>query len=198
MLSKPAGLLAVPGRGPDKADCLWARALQRWPDALVVHRLDQATSGLMLLARNATVQRQLGTAFAQRRVDKYYEAIVHGPVPEAPDGTGWSTIRLPIGRAWLERPRRHIDTLLGKPSLTRYRPLATDPATHTTRLALQAITGRTHQLRVHLQAIGHPIVGDTLYGQPDGAPRMMLHASRLRLEHPDTGRELLLEDAPPF
>ena len=188
----------MPGRGPDKADCLSTRALRRWPDALVVHRLDQATSGLMLLARNVAVQRALGTAFSQRRVDRYYEAVVHGPVFEAPDGDGWSKIQLPIGRSWLERPRRHIDTLLGKPSLTRYRLLALDPATYTSRIALQAVTGRTHQLRVHLQAIGHPIVGDTLYGQPDGAQRMMLHACRLRLAHPVTGCELLLHDAPQF
>lgn len=197
-LSKPAGLLAVPGRGPDKTDSLWTRALQRWPDARVVHRLDQATSGLMLLARNPDIQRQLGTMFAQRRVDKHYEAIVHGQINGTPDSDGWSSIRLPIGRAWLQRPRSHIDTLLGKPSLTRYRPLAEDPATGTTRLVLQAVTGRTHQLRVHLQAIGHPIVGDTLYGLADGAPRMMLHACRLRFMHPTTGRELLLEDAPDF
>ncbi|MCK9517356.1 MAG: RluA family pseudouridine synthase [Ottowia sp.] len=190
--------MSVPGRGPDKADCLWTRALERWPEALVVHRLDQATSGLMLFARNADVQRQLGTAFAHQRVHRYYEAVVHGAVHGTPDRDGWSNIRLPIGRAWLQRPRRHIDTLLGKPSLTRYRPLATDPATHTSRIALQAITGRTHQLRVHLQAIGHPIVGDALYGRTDGAPRMMLHACRLQLVHPGTGRELLLQDAPDF
>lgn len=152
----------------------------------------------MLLARNAAVQRALGTAFAQQRVDKHYLAVVHGAINENPDSEGWSRIQLPIGRDWLQRPRRHIDTLLGKPSLTRYRPLAFDPATDTTRLALQAITGRTHQLRVHLQAVGHPMVGDTLYGRPDGAPRMMLHACRLRLLHPGTGRELLLEDAPEF
>lgn len=195
-LRKPAGLLSVPGRGAAKADSLASRATQRWPDALVVHRLDQATSGLMLMARGAEAQRQLNQAFAHRRVDKYYVAIVHGRMQATTDG--WNDIRLPIGRNWLLRPRSHVDTLMGKPCHTRWQPLAWDPAADMTRVALQPITGRSHQLRVHLQAIGHPIVGDTLYGIADQAPRMMLHACGLRLQHPGSGQELVLHDTADF
>ncbi len=197
-LDKPAGLLAVPGRGEDKADCLSARAQRRWPDALVVHRLDQATSGLMLLARGPQAQRALGAAFAGRRVHKRYEALVHGrPAPPA-SADGWGEIDLPLILDWPNRPRSHVDHVLGKPSLTRWRPLGWDAATGTTRLALEPVTGRSHQLRVHLQAIGHPIVGDLLYGREDAAPRLMLHACALRLAHPATGQALVLESPAPF
>ena len=198
-LVKPAGLLSVPGRGADKQDCLSARALARWPDALIVHRLDQATSGLMLLARGADMQRRLSVAFAERRVHKRYEALVHGRL-ELPPGTqdGWACIDLPLIVDWPNRPRSKVDPAAGKPSLTRWRPLAHDAAAGTTRLALMPVTGRSHQLRVHLQAIGHPIVGDTLYGPADGAPRLMLHACELRLTHPATGQPLELASPAPF
>ena len=198
-LDKPAGLLSVPGRGPERADCLSARAQRRWPDALVVHRLDQATSGLMLLARSLTVQRLLGAAFAERRVGKRYEALVHGRLdapPSTPDG--WAEIDLPLIVDWPHRPRSKVDHQTGKPSLTRWQPLAYDAAQHSTRLALAPVTGRSHQLRVHLQAIGHPIVGDTLYGPPDGAPRLMLHACAIELVHPVTGEALSLHSPAPF
>jgi len=198
-LVKPAGLLSVPGRGPERADCLSARAQRRWPDALVVHRLDQATSGLLLLARGLATQRLLSAAFAERRVAKRYEALVHGRLDAAahvPDG--WAEIDLPLIVDWPNRPRSKVDHQIGKPSLTRWRPLAYDPGRNTTRLALAPLTGRSHQLRVHLQAIGHPIVGDTLYGPPDGAPRLMLHACALRLAHPVTGAPLALHSPAPF
>lgn len=203
VLDKPAGLLAVPGRGPDKADCLSARALLRWPDALVVHRLDQATSGLMVLARQPEVQRQLSAAFAERRVHKRYEAVVHGHLATPPDtphsADGWAVIDLPIILDWPQRPRSKVDHAIGKPSQTRWRAVAYDPATHTTRLALAPVTGRSHQLRVHLLAIGHPIVGDTLYGPAgDRAPRLMLHAQALQLAHPVDGRALSFSCPTPF
>ncbi len=198
-LDKPAGLLSVPGRGPERADCLSARAQQRWPDALVVHRLDQATSGLMLLARSLPTQRLLGAAFAERRIAKRYEALVHGRL-DLPAGTtdGWAEIDLPLIVDWPNRPRSKVDHDIGKPSLTRWQPLAYDAAGHVTRLALAPVTGRSHQLRVHLQAIGHAIVGDTLYGPPDGAPRLMLHACEVRLAHPITGDALALHSPAPF
>ncbi len=197
-LVKPAGLLSVPGRGPANADCLSARAQQCWPEALVVHRLDQATSGLMLMARSAAVQRALSGAFAERRVHKRYEALVHGLPASAPGPDGWSGIDLPLIVDWPNRPRSKVDHAIGKPSRTRWRLLAQHADTGTARLALEPITGRSHQLRVHLLAIGHPIVGDTLYGPPDGAPRLMLHASALRLQHPVTGQALVLDSAVPF
>ena len=198
VLDKPAGLLAVPGRGPDKADCLSARAQQRWPDALVVHRLDQATSGLMLLARGAAMQRALSQAFAERRVHKRYEAIVHGQLPEAQVEGGWNEINLPLRLDWPRRPRSIVDIEHGKPSRTRWQALAYDAAADTTRLALEPITGRSHQLRVHLQAIGHPIIGDALYGPPDGAPRLLLHACALQLAHPLSGQSLAWQRPAPF
>ncbi len=196
-VSKPAGLLAVPGRGPDLQDCLSARVQARWPDARVVHRLDMATSGLMLMARSPQVQRALGHAFEQRRVAKRYEAVVHGhPMQPAP-GT-WAEIDLPVGPDWPRRPRQQVSAELGKPSRTRWQLLGREGA-HS-RLLLEPLTGRTHQLRVHLQALGHAIVGDALYA-PDGgasAPRLLLHARQLQLLHPVTGQALDLQDPVPF
>ncbi len=195
---KPAGLLAVPGRGEHKADCLWARVRERFADALVVHRLDQATSGLIVFARGAAVQRTLSCAFAARDVAKGYVAVVAGDV--AGDA---GEIDLPLAADWPNRPRQVVDRERGKPSLTRWgvvaRGLAWDM--DTTRLALEPVTGRSHQLRVHLQALGHPIVGDTLYA-PDAiaaaAPRLLLHACRLAFAHPASGERVAFESPPPF
>ena len=199
VFDKPAGLLAVPGRGSDKADCLITRAHQRWPDALVVHRLDQATSGLMLLARGLAMQRALSAAFAERRVRKHYQALVHGRADLPADAdAGWAEIDLPLLIDWPNRPRSAVNHAAGKPSRTRWRLLAHDAATDTARLALEPVTGRSHQLRVHLLALGHPIVGDALYGAPDTAPRLMLHACALRLEHPVSGHTLDLRSDVPF
>lgn len=198
VLDKPAGLLAVPGRGPDKADCLSARVQRRWPEALIVHRLDQATSGLLLLARGAAMQRALSQAFAERRVHKRYEAVVHGLLAPPDTPHGWGDITLPLRLDWPRRPRSIVDAEHGKPSHTRWRVLNQDAASVTTRLALEPLTGRSHQLRVHLQAIGHPIVGDALYGRPDGAPRLLLHAGALALVHPRTGQPLCCARPAPF
>jgi tRNA pseudouridine32 synthase/23S rRNA pseudouridine746 synthase len=189
VLDKPAGLLAVPGR--TEPDCLSARAQALWADALVVHRLDQATSGLMVMARGAVAQRQLSADFAARRVHKTYVAIVQGLLREDS-----GLIELPVGADWPNRPRQKVDPSHGKPSLTLWWVLERDPAAGTTRLALEPVTGRTHQLRVHLQAIGHPIVGDALYGQAAG--RLMLHADRLELPHPAGGGRINLLSKPPF
>lgn len=197
-LVKPVGLLAVPGRGAAKADCLSRRAQQRWSDALVVHRLDQATSGLMLLARGIAMQRALNSAFAERRVHKVYQAQVHGLLEHPGSDDGWGQIDLPLLPDWPNRPRSKVDHAGGKPSRTRWRVLAHDRAGHTTRVLLEPVTGRSHQLRVHLAAIGHPIVGDTLYGPPDGAPRLLLHACLLRLHHPADGRLLTLDSEAGF
>ena len=197
-LVKPAGLLSVPGRGPQNADCLSTRAQRRWPGALIVHRLDQATSGLLLMARSAAVQRALSSAFAERRVHKRYEALVHGRPSAATDADGWAEIDLPLIVDWPNRPRSKVDHATGKPSRTRWRLLAHDATTDTARLAREPVTGRSHQLRVHLLAIGHPIVGDALYGTPDTAPRLMLHACALWLEHPVSGHTLDLRSDVPF
>lgn len=193
-LNKPAGLLCVPGRGADKADCLATRAQAAWRDALIVHRLDMATSGLVLMARGAAMQRALSDAFANRTVDKRYVAVVHGRLEPAE-----GRIELPLIADWPNRPRQRVDPAHGKPSLTHYRVIAHDTAADTTRVELTPVTGRSHQLRVHLCAIGHPIVGDALYG-PNPAPpgRLMLHAQRLAFTHPRDGTPMRLEAAAPF
>ena len=188
VLNKPAGLLCVPGRGADKQDCLSARVQSRYPEALVVHRLDMATSGLVLMARHPAAQRTLSQAFASRAAIKHYEALVQGHLHPPGGGTDWSLIDAPIAADWPRRPLRIIDAQ-GQPSQTLWRVLAHThwqgmPCTH---LQLQPLTGRTHQLRVHLQSLGHPIVGDTLYHPPSTAPRLMLHACSLRLPHPSKG-----------
>ncbi len=190
VLVKPAGLLSVPGRGADKQDCASARAQQQWPGALVVHRLDMATSGLLLMARTPDVQRALGHAFAQREVEKHYQAIVQGCMSAPESQGGWGDIELPIAADWERRPLRVIDHERGKPSHTRWRVLAMDEAAQTTRLELSPITGRTHQLRLHLAAIGHAILGDALYADTTTqarAPRLLLHATRLAFTHPTNG-----------
>jgi len=197
VLDKPAGLLCVPGRGEDKQDCLSARAQQRWPDALVVHRLDMATSGLVLMARSLQVQRALGDAFANRQMGKRYEAIVDGSMPAS---GGWNLIDAPLMADWPRRPLQKIDPA-GKPSQTRWRVKKELPERNATHVCLEPLTGRSHQLRVHLMSIGHPILGDALYGTDDihtRAPRLLLHATMLEFAHPVDGRMCRFESAPPF
>ena len=199
---KPAGLLSVPGRGDDKQDCASARVQRLYPDAKVVHRLDMATSGLLLMARGAAMQRCLSQAFAGREVGKRYLAVVAGR-PDVPADAldGWALIDLPLAADWPNRPRRIVDRERGKPSQTRWRLLAHEPALDATRLELEPVTGRSHQLRVHLQAIGHPILGDSLYAPPEvqaRAPRLLLHATDLRLAHPALGAVLHFSSGAPF
>lgn len=197
VVNKPAGLLSVPGRGEDKQDCLSARLQRDFPDALVVHRLDMATSGLLVFARGLAMQRRLCEIFREREVEKRYMAVVAGQV-QAETGE----VDLPVAADWPNRPLRKIDAETGKPSLTRYRVLNHENSIQpepfdrlrangfsgtnadTTRLELEPVTGRTHQLRVHMMTIGHPILGDALYGDPASAPRLLLHALSLSLSHP--------------
>lgn len=201
VLDKPAGLLSVPGRGADKQDCASSRAQSLWPDALIVHRLDMATSGLLLMARGLAMQRRLSMAFESRAVHKRYVALVAGhlPMPAA----GWGAIELALAGDWPNRPRQKVDAD-GKPSLTRWCVLAHETDAQglpLTRLELEPVTGRTHQLRVHLQAIGHPILGDALYADAQTqarSPRLLLHASALALTHPLTGAALHWHSPSPF
>lgn len=197
VLDKPADLLCVPGRGDDKQDCLSARAQARWADALVVHRLDMATSGLVVMARSLAAQRALGEAFERRQVHKRYEAIVDGvlPVDEA-----WSEIDAPLMADWPNRPLQKVDAA-GKPSLTRWRTLRALDKRHASHLLLEPLTGRTHQLRVHLMSIGHTILGDALYGDEAiqaRAPRLLLHATELAFAHPSSKEPMRFASALPF
>ena len=191
VVNKPSGLLSVPGRGPEKQDCVWHRVQAQFADALVVHRLDQATSGLLVLARGIESQRRLSRAFANRQVDKRYLAWVKGH-PKAQ--SGWHSIDLPIMADWPNRPLQMISPE-GRPCLTYWRLLEQQEAPPCALLELQPHTGRSHQLRVHLQAIGHPILGDDLYGSPEApaSPALQLHAWRLTLPHPLEDRTLTLE-----
>lgn len=202
--NKPAGLLSVPGRGGDKADSLISRLQAGWPDALVVHRLDMSTSGLLVIARGMDMQRRLSAMFRERQVVKRYVAIVAGRIVAAA-----GEIDLPIGRDWPNRPRQKVDMDEGKPSLTRFRLLGLENVlggphigsggdSTTTRIELEPVTGRTHQLRVHMAAIGYPILGDLLYGNGSGSDRLMLHASNVSFAHPVSGERLDVESTPPF
>lgn len=193
-VNKPAGLLAVPGRGADKQDSLASRVQAAFPDALIVHRLDMATSGLMLFARGAEMQRRLSYLFSERAIQKRYVAVVAGRV-EQPQGE----VNLPLAADWPNRPKQKIDHSTGKHSLTRYRLLEHDAETNTSRLELEPITGRTHQLRVHMATIGHPIVGDMLYGGGSSrAGRLLLHACALSFPHPLGTDPLILVCESPF
>lgn len=195
VVDKPAGLLSVPGRGEHLRDCVASRVQARWADALIVHRLDMATSGLLVLARGAAAQRRLSIDFAERRVDKRYIALAHGHVADDAGSMAW-----PLICDWPNRPRQMVDAERGKPSLTRYTVLERR-ADGCTRVMLEPVTGRSHQLRVHLLTLGHPILGDDLYAPPpvrERAPRLLLHAERLALPHPDDGRPMVFDSPAPF
>lgn len=188
VVNKSAGLLCVPGRTDD--NCLSSRVQQQYTDALIVHRLDMATSGLLVFARGIAMQRRLFEMFREREIKKRYVAVVAGTM-ESMSGQ----IDLPIGADWPNRPMQKIDTA-GKPSLTRFTVLSRDG--HTSRVELEPVTGRTHQLRVHMRAIGHPILGDALYGDAASAPRLLLHAESLGFLHPVTQEPLNFVSSAPF
>ena len=206
VLEKPAGLLSQPGLGPELADSLITRVQRRWPQARLVHRLDRDTSGLIAVALCPELHRLLSIAFAERRVEKVYVADVLGQ----PAATG-GCIELPIAKCQHRPPRYGVDHGRGKPCRTLWRrqavePLAFGESPLASRLELQPHTGRSHQLRVHLQAIGHPILGDPLYGPAAGDPdrdhqagrRLHLHATGLRFQHPLSGEPLVFRSAVPF
>lgn len=195
VVDKPAGLLSVPGRGEDKADCLLSRMQRDFPDALAVHRLDMATSGLLLLARGEEMHRQLSRLFRERLVNKRYIAVVAGCPPAA-----CGEIDLPLICDWPNRPRQKVDFEIGKRSLTRFRLLDFDQKRNLSRVELEPVTGRSHQLRVHLAELGHPILGDDLYGgvAQAMADRLLLHASELAFVHPASGEEHHFLSPPAF
>jgi tRNA pseudouridine32 synthase/23S rRNA pseudouridine746 synthase len=194
VVDKPAGLPSVPGRAAGLQDCASARVQSCYPDALVVHRLDMATSGLLLFARGLACQRVLGRAFEQREIGKTYEAWVQG-CPAQPCGA----IDLPLAADWPRRPRQKVDSEQGRPALTHWELLAQGEGR--ARLCLRPVTGRSHQLRVHLAAIGHPILGDSIYAPPAAqalAERLCLHATSLEMKHPQTGLRVQFSSPPPF
>ena len=193
LVDKPAGLLSVPGKGAHMADCLIARLRVGFPEILLVHRLDLDTSGVMVFARTPHAQRHLGLQFEKRQTRKTYIARVAGQVAERA-----GRVDLPIGVDWPNRPRQMVCHDTGRPAQTDWVLIRHEE--DGSRLRLMPVTGRSHQLRVHMLAIGHPILGDPLYAS--GAdlvhPRMMLHAKELRLRHPDGGRGLTISAEVPF
>ncbi|MDA3887474.1 MAG: pseudouridine synthase [Allgaiera sp.] len=193
VLNKPAGLLTVPGKGPELSDCLIARAQAVFPEALLVHRLDRDTSGVIVFALTKQAQRDLSLQFEQRKTKKIYVARLWGDLAEK---TG--TVDLPLIVDWPNRPLQHVDHENGKPALTDWRVLRHEDGT--TRVCLMPQTGRSHQLRVHMKEIGHPILGDPFYseGPARAFPRLMLHAESLRVNHPDGGRGTTFKAPCPF
>lgn len=174
VVDKPAGLLSVPGRGEDKQDSVEWRVKQVYAGAMAAHRLDMATSGVLLLAKHKDAERYFKQCFAERKTEKMYQAICHGSIAQAS-----GEIELPLRCDWERRPRQMVCYEHGKAALTRYEVLSRQA--DNTRVALYPITGRSHQLRVHLAEIGHPIIGDNLYSYPQDAqlPRLLLHACML-------------------
>lgn len=188
ILNKPAGLLTVPGKGPEKQDCLINRALKLNPNARVVHRLDQGTSGIVMFPLSYFALRELTKQFETRSIHKRYVAVVSG-IMENDEGE----VALPLICDWPNRPKQMVCFEHGKSALTRYKVLERNHQKNTTRVDLEPVSGRTHQLRVHMLSLGHVIVGDQLYASQEiiaQAPRLLLHAQELRLQHPINGNAI--------
>lgn len=193
VVDKQAGLLSVPGKGPDKADCLIARLRAFHPEVLLVHRLDTDTSGVMVFALTPHAQRHLGLQFENRQTKKTYQALLAGELAQKE-----GRVDLPLCVDWPNRPRQHVNHEQGRPAQTDWRVMRHEDGN--TRVRLMPVTGRSHQLRVHMMELGHPILGDPLYaeGAQRDYPRLMLHAESLRFRHPDGGRHLSFSAPCPF
>ncbi|MSU90613.1 RNA pseudouridine synthase [Rhodobacteraceae bacterium 2CG4] len=194
VVAKPSGLLSVPGKDPGLADCLETRVRARFRDALLLHRLDMDTSGLMIFARNRPAQRLIARQFEQRRVGKTYIARVWG-APSEDAGR----IDLPLTCDWPRRPLQMVCRQTGKPSVTDWQVIAREGPL--TRLRVTPQTGRSHQIRVHLLSLGLPIAGDRFYASGPAlaaADRLQLHAETLTLRHPETNRPVSFTAPAPF
>lgn len=196
-VEKPPGLLTVPGRGPDNQDCLIHRLLTNHPNSRIVHRLDMATSGIVLIPQNHDSLSELSRQFQQRTIKKRYQAIVDGIV-EKDSGV----IDLPLMCDWPNRPKQKVCHEQGKPSRTEFHVLQRNRCEQPeSRVELTPITGRSHQLRVHMMALGHAIVGDYFYAEPgilNRSDRLLLHATCLQFSHPRSGELITVESAAPF
>ncbi len=191
IVDKPAGLLSVPGKAEDNRDCLITRIQEKYPEAIIVHRLDMATSGLMILPRSKRAEKRISVQFQRRKVLKKYVALLHGVIDEDE-----GVITAPLICDWENRPRQKIDFEIGKPSQTYFEVLARNE--DTTRVCFWPSTGRSHQLRMHSIYIEHPICGDLFYIGDDGYKRLMLHASYLEFKHPMSGEKIAFESLPDF
>jgi tRNA pseudouridine32 synthase / 23S rRNA pseudouridine746 synthase len=196
LVNKPSGLLSVPGRGDDKQDCLINRITTEYSNALIVHRLDMDTSGLMIIARNKNSHRLLSNLFEQRQVIKEYVAVVNGIIKE-----GKGEVNLPLITDWPNRPKQKVDHQSGKQSITHYEIIERNTKNNQTRVKLKPVTGRSHQLRVHMQSLGHPISGDRLYADKinyNKSSRLLLHASFLEFTHPVSKQLISIKLKAPF
>ena len=194
LVRKPDLLLSIPGRHPLNKDCLITRLQQRYPSASIVHRLDLDTSGIMVIPLNKPTHAHISRQFQQRKVSKSYHAVVFGIIEQ-----DQGEIDLPIASDWANRPRQKICHHSGKSALTRFEVLSR--GSDRTRVLLKPVTGRSHQLRIHMRELGHPILGCDMYAHPQAlamAQRLMLHATTLGFEHPATGQWLQGECAPDF
>ena len=195
VIEKPAGLLSVPGRLPEHQDSAYLRVLAQFPQAKITHRLDMATSGILMFAKHRDAEVAVSKMFQASTVDKHYIALVQGQL----DAEG--SVEVPLITDWENRPRQIVHFELGKPAKTLYQALSYDIETDITRVLLTPITGRSHQLRVHMQYIGHPITGDKLYHpEPTRSPlkRMALHASFLAFQQPLSGQSVAIHGSVPF
>ena len=193
VVDKPSGLLSVPGKGAHLADCLLTRVQAAFPTALLVHRLDRDTSGVMVFALTPHAQRHLGLQFEKRQTKKTYVARVSGEMTQKS-----GTVDLPLIVDWPNRPRQMVDHENGRPALTDWRVLRARDGE--SRVRLMPKTGRSHQLRVHMLALGHPILGDPFYatGAARDYPRLMLHSETLQFRHPDGGQGMRITSKAPF
>ncbi len=188
-LNKPSGLLSVPGRGEYKQDCMLSRLQIEYPQALVIHRLDMATSGIILFSLNKETQRQLGKLFEKKQIFKEYSATVHGILKEKN-----GVINQPLMTDWNNRPKQKIDYKNGKPSQTEFTLLSIN-SNNNSHVKLKPITGRSHQLRVHMSSLGHAILGDELYGTKQSrqaSHRLLLHAEKLEFNHPISNKRIII------
>ncbi len=196
IVDKPANLLTTPGRGEDKQDCLISRLLMTYPNARIIHRLDMATSGIVVLALTHAAQVAMGHLFERRLIDKTYVAIVDGELSEAS-----GEINKPLICDWENRPIQKVCFETGKPALTYYERIDYDRAQHTTRVKLKPKTGRSHQLRVHMLSLGHSILGDYFYAPEPilkKSERLLLHASEIAFEHPVSKQAIVIQSSIPF
>lgn len=194
VLNKPSGLLSVPGKALEHKDCLQYRAQRVFPTATIVHRLDMATSGVLVMAMNKASHRHLSRQFEMRQTEKMYKARVFGKLDNQA-----GVIDLPLICDWPNRPKQMVDFERGKPSQTHYRVLSYQ--NDVTLVELIPVTGRSHQLRVHMLSLGHPILGDRLYAHPQAlekSTRLQLHACLLKLTHPDSQQAMIFNSPCPF
>ncbi|SEM00479.1 RluA family pseudouridine synthase [Acinetobacter sp. DSM 11652] len=195
VIDKPAGLLSVPGRLPEHHDSAYSRVIAQYPNAKITHRLDMATSGILMFAKHRDAEVAVSKMFQARTVKKNYVALVQGKIAQQ------GQVDLPLITDWENRPRQIVHFELGKPALTLFELVAYDAHLDISRVLLTPITGRSHQLRVHMQAIGHPITGDKLYHpnpKLSNLGRMALHASYLEFQQPLSGIEIKIVSEVPF